>query len=63
MPPIVWLFLKVYALIYLNIWIRATLPRVRIDQLMTLGWKILLPLTLINIGVTGLMVVFGGVAA
>lgn len=63
LPPIVWFFLKVYALIYLSIWIRATLPRVRIDQLMTLGWKILLPLTLINIGVTGFMVVFWGVAA
>jgi NADH-quinone oxidoreductase subunit H len=54
-PGVVWFFLKTYAFIYLIIWLRATLPRVRIDQLMDLGWKVLLPLTLINVMVTGFM--------
>lgn len=55
LPGVVWFFLKTYALVYLIIWLRATWPRVRIDQLMDFGWKILLPLTLINIMVTGFL--------
>jgi NADH-quinone oxidoreductase subunit H len=55
LPGVVWFFLKTYALVYLVIWLRATWPRVRIDQLMDFGWKILLPLTLINIMVTGFL--------
>ncbi len=57
LPPVVWFFLKTYILVYIVIWLRATLPRVRIDQLMNLGWKILLPLTLINIIITGFLLV------
>lgn len=60
LPPILWLALKTYAMIFFIIWVRATLPRVRIDQLMSLGWKILLPLTLLNIMITGFMVVLKG---
>jgi NADH-quinone oxidoreductase subunit H len=41
-------------------WIRWTLPRFRYDQLMTLGWKILLPLSIVNIMVTGLVMYFTG---
>lgn len=54
-PGIVWFLLKVYALIFFYYWIRATLPRYRYDQLMGLGWKLFLPLSLANIAVTGLM--------
>ena len=54
-PNIVWLLLKVYALIFFYYWIRATLPRYRYDQLMSLGWKLFIPLTLANIAVTGLV--------
>lgn len=55
LPGVVWFFIKTYLLVYLVIWLRATWPRIRIDQLMDFGWKILLPLTLINITVTGFL--------
>lgn len=54
-PPAVWFILKVYALIFVFFWIRATLPRYRYDQLMGLGWKVFIPLALANIVLTGLM--------
>jgi NADH-quinone oxidoreductase subunit H len=50
-PPL-WFVFKVYAFMFLFIWIRATLPRYRYDQLMDLGWKLLIPLALINIVLT-----------
>lgn len=53
LPSIVWFFLKVGILITIFIWIRGILPRYRFDQLMNLGWKIMLPLALLNILVTG----------
>ena len=53
LPSWVWFFLKTYGLIFVMIWFRGTLPRVRIDQLMGLAWKFFLPLTLINILVAG----------
>ena len=53
LPPIVWFFIKVFAFCFLFIWIRGTLPRFRYDQLMHFGWKVLIPLALINILVTG----------
>ncbi len=49
LPPVVWFLLKVFAFIFLFIWLRATLPRFRYDQLMQFGWKILLPLSLVNV--------------
>ncbi len=56
LPPIVWFILKTLILVGLFILIRAALPRPRFDQLMTLGWKILLPLSLLNLMVTGAIV-------
>ena len=56
-PGVVWFFLKTYAFVYFIIWLRSTLPRIRIDQLMDLGWKVLLPLTLVNVIVTGFLMI------
>ncbi|NOX90682.1 MAG: NADH-quinone oxidoreductase subunit NuoH [Calditrichaeota bacterium] len=52
LPPVVWFFIKTFAFITLFILLRASLPRPRYDQLMSLGWKILLPLSLVNLLVT-----------
>lgn len=53
LPPVLWFIIKMFAVIFLFIWARATLPRFRFDQLLTFGWKILLPLSLVNIVATG----------
>ena len=53
LPPVVWLLLKVFFVAVIMIWIRGTLPRLRYDQLMAIGWKFLIPASLINIVVTG----------
>ncbi len=53
LPPPVWLFIKMILVALIMIWVRGTLPRLRYDQLMALGWKVLIPLSLINIMVTG----------
>jgi NADH-quinone oxidoreductase subunit H len=53
LPPIVWFLLKTFFLICLFILLRASLPRPRYDQLMTYGWKVLLPLSLLNLLITG----------
>ncbi len=53
LPSWVWFFLKMYVLIFLFMWVRWTYPRIRVDQLMAFGWKVLVPLTLANIFVTG----------
>jgi NADH-quinone oxidoreductase subunit H len=55
LPGFVWFMLKVYAFIFLYFWIRATLPRYRYDQLMSLGWKLFIPLALANIMFTALI--------
>jgi NADH-quinone oxidoreductase subunit H len=53
LPPIAWFLIKTFALVFFFIWVRGTYPRLRFDQLMQLGWKVLLPLALANIVVTG----------
>ena len=53
LPPLLWFFFKIGAVVFVIIWIRATLPRFRYDQLMHLGWKLLIPLALLNVMVTG----------
>lgn len=54
--PVLNFIVKVYFLIFVCMWIRATYPRYRYDQLMRLGWKVFLPLTLLNIVVTGIVI-------
>jgi NADH-quinone oxidoreductase subunit H len=54
-----WFTAKVFFLLFFYVWARGTLPRFRYDQLMSFGWKFLLPLSLINLVVTSLVVVLG----
>jgi len=56
-PSFLWLFLKVFCLVFLFLWFRATFPRYRYDQIMRLGWKALIPVTLVWIGVEMLFAV------
>jgi len=56
LPSMLWFFIKVAAVVFVLVWLRATLPRLRYDQLMHLGWKVLIPAALLNIVVTGAIV-------
>ena len=57
LPPLVWFVLKTFFFIFLFFVMRASLPRPRFDQLMSYGWKVMLPLALVNLLVTGAIVV------
>lgn len=59
LPGPIWMLLKMSLFLFVFIWMRATLPRVRFDQLMTLGWKFLLPVATLNLVVTAALVVYG----
>jgi NADH-quinone oxidoreductase subunit H len=54
--PIFWFVLRVFAFLFIYIWVRGTLPRFRYDQLMAFGWKFLLPLAIANLVITALVV-------
>lgn len=58
LPPVVWFLIKLFLCIFFFIWLRSTYPRLRYDQLMKFGWKILLPVALVNILITGVVLVF-----
>ena len=53
----VYIILKIIASLFVMIWIRATLPRFRYDQLMSFGWKVLMPIAVLNFMVTAVLIV------
>jgi NADH-quinone oxidoreductase subunit H len=58
LPPVVWFLIKMFFFILVFVLLRASLPRPRYDQLMSYGWKILLPLSLLNLLITGAIVLY-----
>jgi len=56
LPPILWFLLKVFLTVFVLIWFRGTLPRLRYDRLMSIGWKVLIPVSLLNIMATGAVI-------
>ena len=54
-PGPIWFALKIALVLFFFLWVRATFPRYRYDQLMRLGWKWLIPLAILNVVVTGLV--------
>jgi len=54
-PSWTWFLVKSFVFLYVFIWVRATLPRYRYDQLMRIGWKVLIPLAIANLVVTGIV--------
>jgi NADH-quinone oxidoreductase subunit H len=60
LPPLIWFLLKIFVLIAFFILVRASLPRPRFDQLMSWGWKLMLPLSLANVLITGAIVLAKG---
>ncbi len=60
LPGWMWFLIKLVGFLFFYIWIRATFPRLRYDQLMGLGWKVLLPLALVNLAVTAVVLTVRG---
>jgi NADH-quinone oxidoreductase subunit H len=58
--PIFWFVAKVFCFLFLYVWVRGTLPRFRYDQLMNFGWRILMPLAILNIVGTSLWLAYHG---
>jgi len=56
LPPVIWFLIKVFIFIFFFIWVRATYPRFRYDQLMKFGWKVLFPFALLNIMITAVVI-------
>lgn len=59
LPPWLWFLIKTYFVVMFIFWIRGTFPRLRIDQLMSFGWKGLIPLSFVNIVITGIYLFYG----
>jgi NADH-quinone oxidoreductase subunit H len=59
-PGIVWFCAKLFFFLFFFIWERGTMPRLRYDQIMKFGWKVLIPLALANLIITGLVVSLKG---
>jgi len=57
LPPWLWFLIKIFGVFAFIFWIRSTMPRLRIDQVMAFAWKFLLPLSLINLLITGIQVI------
>ena len=57
-PDLIWFLLKFGLMVFFIVWVRGTLPRIRIDQLMGLGWKVLLPVALANVFLTAVFLKF-----
>lgn len=57
LPPFLWFLIKVVLVFFVIVWVRGTIPRIRVDQLMAFAWKCLLPLALINLFITGIEVI------
>lgn len=60
LPPVVWMLIKVYGFVVFAMWIRWTLPRIRVDHLMDLGWKVLLPAGIVQLLATSVIVLVWG---
>ena len=56
LPAVVWFLVKLTAFLFFYIWLRATFPRLRYDQLMAFGWKVMLPASILNLVVTAVVV-------
>ncbi|MFI5206094.1 MAG: NADH-quinone oxidoreductase subunit H, partial [Candidatus Paceibacterales bacterium] len=53
LPPLFWFLIKAYGVIVFLMWVRWTLPRVRMDQMMNFAWKVLTPISFVNLMITG----------
>ena len=58
-PSVVWFFGKTFFLIFVLMWFKWTFPRLRVDQILALEWKYLLPIGLVNLMLMAIVVIFG----
>ncbi len=58
LPPFLWFFIKTFVVFGVIVWVRATMPRIRIDQMMAFAWKYMIPLSIANIFIVALEVMF-----